>query len=150
MASAEADMLDIGPIHQEIINGIFWLVWINFILGFANLVPLVPFDGGHRCEMQLEVVSKGYQIGFQPCASTTGGNFATKTANLAHSSSWDSSSCRSSSDWLSEAVYSGALCKIRATSCSPMRTARIKITTACARSIQASDVTSDAFEAQQV
>ena len=25
MVSAEADMLDIGPIHQEIINGIFWL-----------------------------------------------------------------------------------------------------------------------------
>ncbi|MEE3232112.1 MAG: M50 family metallopeptidase, partial [Candidatus Thermoplasmatota archaeon] len=26
---------------------LFWLVWINFLLGFANLIPMVPFDGGH-------------------------------------------------------------------------------------------------------
>ena len=26
---------------------LFWLAWINFLLGFANLIPMVPFDGGH-------------------------------------------------------------------------------------------------------
>ena len=26
---------------------LFWLAWINFILGFANLIPMIPFDGGH-------------------------------------------------------------------------------------------------------
>ena len=25
---------------------LFWFAWINFILGFANLIPMVPFDGG--------------------------------------------------------------------------------------------------------
>jgi len=26
---------------------LFWLIWINFLLGFANLIPMIPFDGGH-------------------------------------------------------------------------------------------------------
>ena len=26
---------------------LFWMVWINFLLGFANLIPMIPFDGGH-------------------------------------------------------------------------------------------------------
>tara|TARA_B100000700_G_scaffold203947_1_gene224246 strand:- start:57 stop:947 length:891 start_codon:yes stop_codon:yes gene_type:complete len=26
---------------------LFWVVWINFLLGFANLIPMIPFDGGH-------------------------------------------------------------------------------------------------------
>jgi len=26
---------------------LFWLMWINFLLGFANLIPIIPFDGGH-------------------------------------------------------------------------------------------------------
>ncbi len=26
---------------------LFWLAWINFLLGFANLIPMIPFDGGH-------------------------------------------------------------------------------------------------------
>ena len=26
---------------------LFWLLWINFLLGFANLIPVIPFDGGH-------------------------------------------------------------------------------------------------------
>ena len=26
---------------------IFWLIWVNFLLGFLNLLPIVPFDGGH-------------------------------------------------------------------------------------------------------
>jgi hypothetical protein len=25
---------------------LFWFAWINFLLGFANLIPMVPFDGG--------------------------------------------------------------------------------------------------------
>ena len=30
-----------------IFDFLFWLVWINFLLGFANLIPMIPFDGGH-------------------------------------------------------------------------------------------------------
>ena len=29
-----------------IFDFLFWFAWINFILGFANLIPMVPFDGG--------------------------------------------------------------------------------------------------------
>jgi membrane-associated protease RseP (regulator of RpoE activity) len=25
----------------------FWLIWVNILLGFTNLVPMIPFDGGH-------------------------------------------------------------------------------------------------------
>jgi membrane-associated protease RseP (regulator of RpoE activity) len=30
-----------------ILSALFWLTWINIGLGVANLIPLVPFDGGH-------------------------------------------------------------------------------------------------------
>ena len=29
-----------------IFDFLFWFIWINFILGFANLIPMIPFDGG--------------------------------------------------------------------------------------------------------
>ena len=25
----------------------FWCMWVNILLGFTNLIPMVPFDGGH-------------------------------------------------------------------------------------------------------
>ena len=28
-------------------NLFFWLMWVNILLGFTNLIPMVPFDGGH-------------------------------------------------------------------------------------------------------
>ena len=31
----------------DLFDFLFWLVWINFLLGFANLIPMIPFDGGH-------------------------------------------------------------------------------------------------------
>lgn len=30
-----------------IVNFFFWLMWVNILLGFTNLLPMVPFDGGH-------------------------------------------------------------------------------------------------------
>ena len=30
-----------------IVNLIFWLIWVNILLGFTNLIPMIPFDGGH-------------------------------------------------------------------------------------------------------
>ena len=30
-----------------LINFFFWLMWVNILLGFTNLIPMVPFDGGH-------------------------------------------------------------------------------------------------------
>ena len=29
------------------VNLFFWIAWVNILLGFTNLVPMVPFDGGH-------------------------------------------------------------------------------------------------------
>lgn len=29
------------------VNFFFWLMWVNILLGFTNLIPMVPFDGGH-------------------------------------------------------------------------------------------------------
>lgn len=28
-------------------NLMFWLIWVNILLGFFNLIPMIPFDGGH-------------------------------------------------------------------------------------------------------
>ena len=30
-----------------LINLFFWLIWVNILLGFTNLIPMIPFDGGH-------------------------------------------------------------------------------------------------------
>ena len=30
-----------------LVNMAFWLIWLNILLGFTNLIPMVPFDGGH-------------------------------------------------------------------------------------------------------
>lgn len=30
-----------------LVNLMFWLIWVNLLLGFTNLIPMVPFDGGH-------------------------------------------------------------------------------------------------------
>ena len=54
---AQEEMLDTGDgwLAQTIgldgmlflVNLIFWLIWVNILLGFTNLIPMVPFDGGH-------------------------------------------------------------------------------------------------------
>tara|TARA_Y100001935_G_scaffold189616_1_gene157837 strand:- start:1863 stop:3392 length:1530 start_codon:yes stop_codon:yes gene_type:complete len=31
----------------DLFDFIFWLIWVNFLLGFLNLLPIIPFDGGH-------------------------------------------------------------------------------------------------------
>ena len=30
-----------------LVNLLFWLIWVNRLLGFTNLFPMIPFDGGH-------------------------------------------------------------------------------------------------------
>ena len=30
-----------------LVNLMFWMMWVNVLLGFTNLIPMVPFDGGH-------------------------------------------------------------------------------------------------------
>ncbi len=47
MSFEEKNMLDFSSSQLFLIEGVFWFFWINFLLGFANLVPVVPFDGGH-------------------------------------------------------------------------------------------------------
>jgi len=49
----ELDMLSAGdfPLGTDgllaVIHLLFWIIWMNVLLGFANLIPLLPFDGGH-------------------------------------------------------------------------------------------------------
>ena len=31
---------------MAIITLLFWFIWWNFGLGLANLIPIIPFDGG--------------------------------------------------------------------------------------------------------
>ena len=40
------DALGIGGL-LFLVNFFFWLMWVNILLGFTNLIPMVPFDVGH-------------------------------------------------------------------------------------------------------
>lgn len=40
-------------------NFCFWLVWVNLLLGFTNLIPMVPFDGGHMLRDMLHAFLSG-------------------------------------------------------------------------------------------
>ena len=42
-----------------LVNLFFWLLWVNILLGFTNLIPMVPFDGGHMFKDMLRFVLKG-------------------------------------------------------------------------------------------
>ena len=37
----------------------FWLMWVNILLGFTNLIPIVPFDGGHMFRDMLHALLSG-------------------------------------------------------------------------------------------
>jgi membrane-associated protease RseP (regulator of RpoE activity) len=41
------------------VNFFFWLMWVNILLGFTNLIPMVPFDGGHLFKDTLHGVLSG-------------------------------------------------------------------------------------------
>jgi len=45
---------------------LFWLVWINFLLGFANLIPMIPFDGGHIVKDGVHSVLDRVSSGIHP------------------------------------------------------------------------------------
>ena len=45
---------------------LFWLVWVNFLLGFANLRPMVPFDGGHLVRDAVHSTLKFVKRGAHP------------------------------------------------------------------------------------
>lgn len=34
-------------VADALMHFLFWVTWMNVLLGFANLIPLLPFDGGH-------------------------------------------------------------------------------------------------------
>ena len=42
-----------------LVNLFFWLLWVNILLGFTNLIPMVPFDGGHMFKDMLRSVLNG-------------------------------------------------------------------------------------------
>ncbi len=69
MHSYELDLVENhSPLGLEggmfLLHALFWLTWMNVLLGFANLIPLVPFDGGHllrdRIHDYLEFFSKRF------------------------------------------------------------------------------------------
>ncbi len=37
----------------------FWMMWVNILLGFTNLIPMVPFDGGHMLRDLLHAFLSG-------------------------------------------------------------------------------------------
>lgn len=41
-----------------LITGLFWFVWMNLGLGFANLIPIIPFDGGHLMKDMLHWIAE--------------------------------------------------------------------------------------------
>ena len=49
-------------IGTEVILGVFdfffWIMWISFLLGVANLIPLIPFDGGHMVRDAGHIIAK--------------------------------------------------------------------------------------------
>ena len=42
-----------------LVNLFFWLLWVNILLGFTNLIPMVPFDGGHMFKDMLRGILNG-------------------------------------------------------------------------------------------
>ena len=40
-----------------LVNMVFWLIWVNFLLGITNLIPMIPFDGGHMMRDTLRDLS---------------------------------------------------------------------------------------------
>ena len=36
-------------------------MWVNILLGFTNLIPMVPFDGGHLFRDLLRGILKGFR-----------------------------------------------------------------------------------------
>jgi len=45
---------------------LFWLVWINFLIGFANLIPMIPFDGGHIVKDGVHSILDRFTSGIHP------------------------------------------------------------------------------------
>lgn len=41
-----------------LVNLAFWLLWVNFLLGMTNLIPIIPFDGGHMMRDTLRDILK--------------------------------------------------------------------------------------------
>ncbi|MDP7312076.1 MAG: site-2 protease family protein [Candidatus Thalassarchaeaceae archaeon] len=54
----EADLLTTNSFigttgTSALLHLLFWVIWMNVLLGFANLIPLIPFDGGHLLKDRL-------------------------------------------------------------------------------------------------
>jgi membrane-associated protease RseP (regulator of RpoE activity) len=42
-----------------LVNLLFWLIWVNILLGFTNLIPMIPFDGGHLFKDMVNGIMNG-------------------------------------------------------------------------------------------
>jgi membrane-associated protease RseP (regulator of RpoE activity) len=66
---AQEDMLDAGDGWLSsliglsgllfLVNLLFWLIWVNILLGFTNLFPMIPFDGGHLFKDMVHGIMSG-------------------------------------------------------------------------------------------
>ena len=45
---------------------LFWFAWINFIHGFANLIPMIPFDGGQIARDSIHSVIQFFSKNMNP------------------------------------------------------------------------------------
>ncbi|MEM3810975.1 MAG: site-2 protease family protein [Conexivisphaerales archaeon] len=45
-------------IFWPLINTVYWLFWINLLLGMTNLLPLLPFDGGYIFKDTVQAIAK--------------------------------------------------------------------------------------------
>ena len=75
---AQEDMLDSGDGFFAstigltgllfLVNLLFWMIWVNILLGFTNLIPMIPFDGGHL----FKDIVNGFMNGLRKLGKKTG------------------------------------------------------------------------------
>ena len=51
-----------------LVNLLFWMIWVNILLGFTNLIPMIPFDGGHL----FKDIVNGFMNGLRKLGKKTG------------------------------------------------------------------------------
>ena len=47
-----------SSLFWPLVNTVFWMFWINLLLGMTNLLPLIPFDGGYIFKDVVEGITK--------------------------------------------------------------------------------------------
>ncbi len=67
-----------SSLFWPLVNTVFWMFWINLLLGMTNLLPLIPFDGGYIFKDVVEGITK--RLGISRWASVA--SAATAVASI--------------------------------------------------------------------